>query len=246
MSSRCKSKGKVIEFLGLPAAGKTTLALAVADILRAEGVRVFLPAVHEVHPSGGVRNKASRLAFLCGRFLRHPAALWRAFAAIRRTRQETHADLRTVLENLVTVAWLAERARAEGGVHLFDQGVFQAVWSVGLNAAYFDAKRHLTRLPRPDLLVLVTVEPQSGLSRLAARAEDGSRLGQVIHGQPHLYVHASNVLDAVREAADGLARERKIRIMSLDGTSPDHLEANAKAVAEAIAALETEPERPES
>ena len=236
----------MIEFLGLPAAGKTTLARAAAGILRAQGVTVELPAVHQVHPSGGVKGKASRLALLSGRCLRRPVATMRALAAIRRTRQETCADLRTVWENLLTVTWLIERARAAGGVHLLDQGVFQAVWSIGQSATYFNAKRHLEGLPRPDLLVLLAVEQQAGMSRLAAREKDGSRLGRDVQDQPHLYVHAGNILDAVREAAEDLARERKIRLMSLDCTSRGDLEANAAAVAEAIGALAARPQSPPS
>lgn len=228
------TRGLVVEFLGLPAAGKTTLARAVADRLRAEGRAVQLPAVHAEHPAAGIGNKVSRVALLGTSWLRRPIAQTRALVAVRRTRQGTFADLRTVWENLVTVTAMRERARATDGVHLFDQGLFQAIWSIGLSAATFDPTPHFESVSPPDLLVITTVDQQRGRERLAARAQDDSRLGQRLQAQPRLYVHARQVLEAVRVGAERLAESRPFTVLGLDCSRDEDLEPHVDRVTTAI------------
>jgi thymidylate kinase len=231
------TRGIVVEFLGMPAAGKTTLARAVAERLSREGHSVELPAVHLVHPPRGIGNRASRIALLARRGLRRPRVEIRRLLALRRTRQDSFADLRTVWENLATVAWLIERARTMEGVHLIDQGVFQAIWSVGLSADTFDVDAHLEGMPLPDLLVVLTVDQQTGRSRLAARTEDDSRLGRRMKSRPRLYVHARQVFESVRNGAERLAGEQGFPILALDSARREDLELNARRVAEALEAL---------
>ncbi len=156
----------LVEFAGLPGAGKSTLASAVAEILEDLGFSLATdprsPAVSLPTRLTYVRLLASRPAFVLG-----------SVATIARTRPLTARDLRWATGTwLKRVARLVQASR-KPGIHLFDPGVAQALWSIGARSrmAAFSQSAHvlLRRAPRPDLLAVIDAPNETLVSRLRRR-----------------------------------------------------------------------------
>jgi len=232
--------GRVLELFGMPSAGKSTIARAVAERLRAEGQEVYLPRVHNVHSGSRVPNTLSRLHMLARETLLDPACKAKWLLTVRATRQKSPADFRTVLENLVTVAKLAREAHRTPGIHVFDQGLAQAIWSVGLSAQQFDAASAVAQLaaavPLPHVLAVVSVSLGAVRERLAARPVVTSRLGHRLPGDPALLDRASEVFDAVRAEFERFAVKRGVDVITLRGDEPRDLDASIRCVVEALSA----------
>ena len=169
------SNGLILEFAGLPGAGKSTVATEVIKILERRGLRVARdPAV-----PGAERARQLRGGYL--RFLAcQPAFVWNSCRAILRSRQRSKADL-----GWTTVTWLKRAARLSRALgspelRLLDPGISQALWSIGLRAQSDTfsqlASALLEAAPLPHLVAVVDADDQAIISRLRARPGSTSRL----------------------------------------------------------------------
>jgi thymidylate kinase len=153
-------RGLLVEFVGMPGVGKSELSHRVAARLAAAGERVREP---------------SQLA-------QHPLASLRALAAIGRTRQRGFGTRVRLAVNALLVASLAAQARRRPGIHLLDQSLLQAAWSVALD------DRPGSPLPLldtgglrgaiADLVVIVDADLDTVQRRLSERPGHDSRLEQ--------------------------------------------------------------------
>lgn len=167
---------EAIEFLGLPGSGKTILTDAVgqrwarAHILRGEALGDDLPAL---------RRHLRRALHVVPRLITHPRLMWGVFQRVRASRQgSVHALLKTCW-NFWTVIGLTLSARARRTSLVSDQGIIQAVWSVGLSAGRdvddwweFLARHEML----PDILIVVHCPPETAAMRLNQRRVGTSRL----------------------------------------------------------------------
>jgi hypothetical protein len=173
-----KRPGVSIELAGIPGSGKSRRVRALAAGLTARGVAVHQPQAL-VAPSipSGVRS--ARKAVACGAAaLGDPATTARIIRAVVRSGQPEPADVAGR-----TVQWLvAQRtvvaARRREGVSILDEGLVQALWSIGLRGDVEPVLRALAsrhRVPTSDLVVVVRVPPELALARLTARTSRHSR-----------------------------------------------------------------------
>ncbi len=171
------SVGYVVEFCGLPGAGKSTLARAVVAQLRLRGV----PTTEVMATLGPDATRAARLtrkfsAVLSGiRATGSPRVV--ADVALRSAQQDRRDRLARPA-NLLVVRHAVTRARSRPGVHVLDQGPLQEWWSAALRA---DDTRVLEmaahdRAPRADLVVQVHAPIEMLVDRLEARGPRQSRL----------------------------------------------------------------------
>jgi hypothetical protein len=74
-------------------------------------------------------------------------------------------------------------ARGRPGIHLFDEGVLQALWSIGLRGTVAPAllvlEEQIGSWAKPDLVLVVHARIEELVSRLAARASRHSRIQQM-------------------------------------------------------------------
>jgi len=147
--------GFVVELFGLPGSGKSYLAEELLRISADIGLLVNLPAACVGPAVPSLPRRARKLGLAAGQMLQQPVP---SFITMR----------------LLTSAGLSP------GVHLFDEGLLQALWSVGLRGDVTPTLRSLEqrsgRYALPDLVVTVHVSIDEIEDRLAARLSRHSRL----------------------------------------------------------------------
>ncbi len=167
-----------MELVGIPGAGKSHLARHLADGLTARGVAAVEPQA-SLGPSVPAGRRLARKAVASGSAtFAAPVTTARVVRSVVGSGQPTAAGLaRRIVQWLVAQDATAKAARRDG-VSIVDEGLIQALWSIGLRGDVEPVLAVLDRSRRwcsPDLLVVVTVPPELALSRLATRRSQHSR-----------------------------------------------------------------------
>ena len=225
----------LIEFFGLPGSGKSSISRQVAKMLVVQGLQVDEITYDIDHR----HRRPARLLFKLVRFARYAGTkprqalfLWAKLAA---TRQETMYDLAREAMNCMFIASLAPRRGLDGKITLLDQGIAQALWSVGY-AARHEAWLDLVldgceqAVVEPDMVIHVRAGIQTIRTRLSRRNPHVSRLEHDLGSDDHPLLIAQANSDAVlsRLAARGIA------IVEVSNDHPEQLDLNAQLVASTI------------
>jgi len=173
---------KFVEFIGLPGAGKTTIATHLEKILREHGFRI-------VSRSAAL---ADRMPFVLRQFKRSLIVArtlhkcWHldilALRIILASGQDSLKDLCKVTWNICSVAaFMANSRRADIDVAVVDQGLLQAIWSIRLRsskALYRElcAQLLLSAGLRDVLFIFVQSEIPVARNRLSGRTAKETRL----------------------------------------------------------------------
>ncbi len=192
--------GVVVEFLGLPGAGKTTIARALtAAMPGAELATEGLDATTSTAP-----RMLRKVLALATEAVARPGP---SIVATRRMWASGQGGATAILRR--TTAWLvaqrlAARGRRRGVVAVLDEGSLQAIWSSGLVGDH----RHLIdawssrpdRWRRPDLVVVLRVEVDHAAARLSSRGDPHSRVERAASGdRTRLLQRGQAVLDDIVE-----------------------------------------------
>ncbi len=208
MAGRIQSipRALIVEFAGLPGAGKTTLLRLVAERLRVRGVPVA--EVRSRFPDSSWPVRARKLTRVVSGAVRAPWYVYRSAWAIHASAQRSLVDAVKVLHNWLFVSEMMRRRGPDGEVQLFDQGIVQALWSIGYSAQTGSLPVLVAELqpisPHPDLLVFVEVDPSTAASRLASRPPGGSRLERASRNDPHAFVRTVAVWQELCRLVVGL------------------------------------------
>lgn len=158
----------VVEFCGIPGSGKSTVCDAVAAELVRTGVVAHQPRAR-IDTDVPAATRIARKLGLATRALSGARAAWRVARA-----QDRLGDAPgRALQWLVTQRLIGARAP---GVTLLDEGLVQALWSIGLRG---DLERFLAgsiRFAVPDVIVVVECAPDEAARRLRARGSEHSRV----------------------------------------------------------------------
>jgi thymidylate kinase len=172
-----RPRGLTVELAGIPGAGKSRLARTFAAGLTARGVPVLQPQNLLGPATPAARRLARKAAASAAAALRDPGTSARSVRAIARSGQPGAPDVAGRVVQWLVAQHVTAVARRRGAVSLVDEGLVQCLWSIGLRG---DVEPVLTalasaRIHRPDVLVVVRVDPEIALARLAARASRHSR-----------------------------------------------------------------------
>lgn len=170
----------VVEFVGVPGVGKTTLSMAVADELRDQGLATAEPT-RRVSEYPTARRIATKSRYALEGMLRNPRNAIATARTVVASDQPSFSDVVSVLFNCGYVDGLLSAVKTDHGTVLFDQGPYQAAWSVGLRSGrpcseLLDSVLDTTATLQPDLVVLVTATEETVLDRLRSRSGGDSRL----------------------------------------------------------------------
>lgn len=170
----------VVELCGLPGAGKSFLARELVASSNEADVDVRLPTASIGPDVPTVRRIGRKLRLVTEESLRRPV---HSADAIRRTVGSGQGALVPIASRWVQ--WVATQrlmavSRSIPGVHLFDEGVTQALWSLGLrgdpSATLATLRRTVGRWDHPDLIVVLDLPIELIEDRLNQRRSRHSRL----------------------------------------------------------------------
>lgn len=214
--------GLVVEYAGLPGAGKSTLAEETRQALRDSGIacRIGDAGISAAAPRP---VRVGRRLALAGRHLvRRPVA---GFRSLRRIRAVAPSGLRDGLAG--AVQWLAvqellDRARRTPGVTLLEEGPVQTAWTLALRSRGALPPGRLLEggaETRADRLVLVEAPVALAAARLAVRPSrhsrtqrlpEGERGAELRKGEDLLVGLVDPVLPLLRVPNDGTAAPRQL------------------------------------
>jgi thymidylate kinase len=196
----------IIECVGLPGAGKTTVCEMVSELHGGKGA-VPLTAVR---PNRVVLEAAWHIFALC--LTTRPfdlKRLKRAFNLVLFLRHYEHRDLMILL----------------------DQGIVQKVWSILADSAHYSSQR-LDRviaslLPfAPDWVVWLETPPDAATRRLGERVGGNSRYDTLRPDE--VLRQFANRQTLLRKLTEQFCNTWRVRLLEIDGTQP--AEANAVSI----------------
>ena len=171
--------GFVVELFGLPGSGKSYLAEELLRISADIGLLVNLPAACVGPAVPSLPRRARKLGLAAGQMLQRPVPSFTTMRSIVMFQRPRTEGLGRCVQWAITQRLLTSAGRSPG-VHLFDEGLLQALWSVGLRGDVTPTLRSLEQLSgryaMPDLVVTVHVSIDEIEDRLAARLSRHSRL----------------------------------------------------------------------
>jgi energy-coupling factor transporter ATP-binding protein EcfA2 len=227
----------LVEFVGLPGSGKSTIAHALADLLREHGATVSEPTWridHTLRPSLRLLRKAS-LAIAAA--ARDPYRARGIIESIVQSRQPTTREVLKLVINALYVAEAAERCERRPGVHVFDQGLLQQLWSALYRAAEssdLEARcRESLALGSTLANVVVVDAPLVTLQRrLQVRRGGASRLERQLRdsGPQAVLERAVFAQQRVEAVVESLSERGTVRLLRVSGGE----EASPRLVARAV------------
>jgi len=224
--------GTVVEFCGLPGAGKSTIAGALVASLRLQGI----PTTEVMAPIGPAATRAERMrrkTVVIARGMTQPGGVAVAGNVGFRSRQQAGRDRVARPANLLVVRDAVRRAKDRHGVHVLDQGPVQEWWSAALRADDARVLRWAATdpAPRADLVVRVDVPADVLARRLAGRRERQSRLEGVSGEELAAEMgRGERLLDALCDELVHSSGTRRPTLIRVDGYGPGAVEAVGEAL----------------
>jgi thymidylate kinase len=175
-----KRESAVIEFVGLAGVGKSTISHRVAEILEQRGWRVEQPTYSVDHGMRAWQRLLLKFRLVTAEAIFHPASAVRSAKAILATRQASAADVIRLTVNWLFMSSLLRKTDGRAEVHIFDEGLLNALWSIGFSARSADTPRILGELARqrstPVVVALIEADIAAVRARLDLRKNGQSRL----------------------------------------------------------------------
>lgn len=167
-----------VELTGIPGSGKSRLTRTLSSGLTERGVPVDLPQVG-MGPRVPTGPRLARKMVATGAAIVNSPRQTRALArGVFRSRQPGPADIAGRLVQALVAQDAAARSTRRAGVSILDEGLVQALWSIGLRGDVHPVLGLLGALrerPSRQLLVVLETSPDVALLRLAARPSQHSR-----------------------------------------------------------------------
>jgi len=224
----------LIEFVGLPGAGKTTMSRRVTELLLDRQLTVDETTYDLSRKYRRLPGLLVKSTYLTRYAVAHPRLAFSDSVGIAATQQATLLDLGKSIFNWMFIASLTSRKRSPARLMILDQGVAQAMWSIGFAAqreTWLDelCARAQTSAHKPDLLIHVRADFQKIGDRLATRAQRLSRMDSL--GWDH------NVLQRAEAHGDAIIGRFKsfgVPVIDVKNDDREPLASGARRVADAI------------
>lgn len=224
--------GTVVEFCGLPGAGKSTIAGALVASLRLQGV----PTTEVMAPVGPTATRGERFrrkTLVIARGMTSSGGVAIAGNLGLRSRQQAGRDRLARPANLLVVRDAVRRAKDRRGVHVLDQGPVQEWWSAALRADDTRVLRWAATDPAPPADLVVRVDAPLGVlaRRLAGRRERQSRLEGVAGVDLEAELARGEwLLDALCDELVHSPGTRRPMLIRVDGYGPGAVDAVGEAL----------------
>lgn len=219
----------VIEFIGLPGAGKTTIAQIAIEELTAAGYRCFSLSTYSDpesvdKKSGGFFRKLKTLyhfALSC--------AVYRQFAvnALLYTihvKPFSLVNLRRFLILLVRLKFMRTLMNGNYDLIVLDQGLIQYIWSIAVTNEQPNNDKYLERVLKSILdeislfVIIVDVEAELAIERITRRPTMRSRFDRMSSSEAEAML--SRHKDVFAQIVDSADKFRKTGYLNINGSQP--------------------------
>jgi hypothetical protein len=238
-----RERGFCIEFLGLPASGKSTMSHAAAGTLRRYGLTVAEPTWTADHALTDTRRYLHKTRRIAEELLCRPGPAARALATVTRSRQRRAVGTLRATTNWLFIASLLERPPLGPAVQLLDEGLFQALWTVCFEAEVGDPGALIAALVRgvrcPDAVVVLEVGHAEVRQRLARRVGGMSRMDGAAGEAPENWWRSRRALAETRKLLNALADATgRPLVLPVRNDSPDDVHRLAECLAALVLSAE--------
>ena len=234
----------VVEFVGLPGSGKSSVSHALAADFRARGVTAREPTYRLVHRSGALRRVSGKLGAIARTLVRKPRPAMAAVALTRGSRQPGLADQLSTCANLLFVSGLEYRVGGRPSACVLDQGPVQGIGSVWWRGRQRDeeaGRAWLAGVVPDDVtwwIVRVDVSTATARTRIGERSVAQGRIeaNASDEARDRDWRRAGAALDAAWTLAEWLTRERpgQVQCARVSGEAPAGPEQTARGLADRI------------
>jgi hypothetical protein len=230
-----KRGSAVIEFVGLAGVGKSTISHRVAEILEQRGWRVEQPTYLVDHEMRAWQRLLLKLRLVTAEAIFHPACAVRSLSAILATRQASTADVIRLTVNWLFMSSLLRKTDRRAGVHIFDEGQLNALWSIGFSATSAGTAGILAELARqrsaPVVVALIEADIAAVRARLDLRKNGQSRLERTASADD-AWERARRALQQVKATLQVLTDEgADVQVVAVRNRGPEDLDALAHGLA---------------
>jgi hypothetical protein len=194
MECNLSQKSLVVEFVGLPASGKSTIYDHVKASLIKEGLLGSSEDLRPVKKTKRIKRTISNYVSL---FVDNPRYFVQATSLIIGSRQKSRFDLKMAWQEwLDTTAFFNYYVKKCSGIHLMDQGVFQALWQIGFASEARNIREIIKNVycnfDVPTVIIFVEASPQTIERRISKRSPH-SRLDRRLPTNPSLVYKAEEL-----------------------------------------------------
>lgn len=234
----------LIEFLGVPGCGKSTLSRHLAETLMDHRLVVDETTYDIDHRRRTLHRQWLKLSLILTYAARSPRSAVSEFITIAGTRQASVADLKRAAFNWLFIRSVAARRRPPSVITILDQGFAQALWTTGFAAARASwlellRGRHMHRAALPNLVVHVRADLATIGDRLEKRRQHASRMDG-LGRNPDALRRAETISELVASRLQAIG----IPIIEADNNDASQLMLSAHRVAAEIMTRLNEPQTP--
>ncbi|MDX8361119.1 AAA family ATPase [Cytobacillus sp. IB215316] len=222
----------MIEFIGIPGVGKTTLSHMLAKSLSVKGFHVNEPT-YKINSKKKLFKKITKLLYIMKILLTAPKICIYAIHIILKTHQRSYNDFIKTVSNLLYVIAIIKANSTKKGIHILDQGFVQALWSIEYSAHQLIKPLDLKQLiemvhSKPLLIIDLHVKHTEVLKRLHQRKTNYSRLEKYfLEALPNHIKISNEILNQLKhDISMTNIDEKKLKILSLSNDSNEQLDIN--------------------
>ncbi|MFS1517074.1 hypothetical protein V1503_11515 [Bacillus sp. SCS-151] len=233
----------MIEFIGIPGVGKTTLSHMLAKSLSVKGFHVNEPT-YKINSKKEFFKKITKLLYIIRILITAPNICMYAIKIILKTHQKSFKDFIKTGTNLLFVIAIIKSNSIKKGIHILDQGFFQALWSIEYSAHHLIKPLDLKQLiemvySKPLLIIDLHVKHTEVLKRLHQRKSNYSRIERdVLEALPNHIQISNEILSQLKHDISVInIDEKKLKVISLSNDSNEQLDINTVVIDQYIQEL---------
>lgn len=221
-----------VEFFGMPGVGKTMLSNRVTEIIGQREIPVEQRMYVLAHQISRARRIVIKSILVMRDVLFNARYTILSMKAIIATKQRSMADLIDVLFNWFFVSSFVRWDRRFQGIRLLEEGIFQALWSVGFSSkrGVLAMKDLSTRIPTPTIVIIVEARLATVEHRLHARPGQDSRLERQLTGDPGPVRLANILLQEIKTMLRTSERLKQVHVLVINNDRAEDFEVNANKI----------------